>query len=410
MGKSETWEIAQGVSWLACFTAWLGLGLAQPAWGQAGLETAVARWRQKYDVAGLAAAGIRGTNLAFTLHQGWADLDRKLPVTDETLFRVASISKVFTSVAAMQLWERGLLDLDQPVGHWLGFAVSHPVGAARPITVRQILAHNSGLRDGADYDRFLACTYTNPAVSLAEVLSPRGRFYGPSLFTTNPPGTQYEYSNLGFVVLGTVVEKITGERFEARCQAGILDPLGLKATFNTDRLGPEDWNRLAVLYRWEQGRWQPQAENWRGQRPPSRIQAGYRPGDNAIYSGPQGGLRATARDLARFLIWFRDPASHPGILKPETARLMRAEAGPGADPTNDQRGLGLHRTRNLVPGQTWIGHNGEAYGLLSGMYFQEEGPYGMVFIMNGCRPGRDEQGFYPVEKELAGLLLEHLRK
>jgi hypothetical protein len=70
----------------------------------------------------------------------------------------------------------------------------------------------------------------------------------------------------------------------------------------------------------------------------------------------------------------------------------------------------LHRTRNLVPGQTWIGHNGEAYGLLSGMYFQEEGPYGMVFIMNGCRPGRDEQGFYQVEKELAGLLLEHLRK
>jgi len=181
------------------------------------------------EIPGLAIGIVHDQDVLWSKGFGFADVERKTPVTSATLFRIASISKTFTATAIMQLRDAGKLKLDEPVVTylpWLTFKNTHPDGPA--ITVRHLLTHTSGL------PRELAEPLWNDPKPLRREDALRLLGEAESTFAAE---TQFKYSNLGFALLGEVVEAVSGEPYAAYVDAHILKPLGMTATLVTPRAG-----------------------------------------------------------------------------------------------------------------------------------------------------------------------------
>ncbi|MFT7518581.1 MAG: CubicO group peptidase (beta-lactamase class C family), partial [Kiritimatiellia bacterium] len=239
--------------------------------------------RERVQTPGLAVAVVHAQELVYSGGVGVANVETQLDVeADTTVFLIASISKTVTSVAAMQLVEDGALFLDDDVDVVLPFELSGD--AVGPITTRNLLAHTSGLRD-AHYNRISDMFYTydgtDPSVSLAEfsqgMLAEDGAWIDRSTFSVHAGGDSYDYSNLGFALLGHVVEVRTGVPFQDHTRARIFEPLGMTRTaWHLSDLGDQD---LAMPYH----------------SPDDPV------GHFSFADYPNGSLRTTVVDLSRFL-------------------------------------------------------------------------------------------------------------
>lgn len=400
------------------------------------------------DLAGLAVVVYAAGRIHYEGYFGHRliDLDsaaRALPVTPETKFRVASISKIVTALAIMQLVERGLLDLDADVSDALGWQLRNPHWPQTPLTTRMLLTHTSSLRDGEQYAFPLA-------TALAEVFRPDSSFYengahfaGSVPLTDHAPGQFFSYCNLGFGVIGALIERLTGERFDLHVDRHVLAPLGIDASFNVRTLSDDGIRNLAVLYRrqrdgaWDaEAPWCAQADDLRGVRPaaPAGLET-YLPGTNGVFFSPQGGLRISALDLVEVMKVFSQGGQGTGgrILQPATVQQMLTEhwrfdpiLGNG-DPYGGLMrawGLGLHHLSNapadaVAPGDRIVagvsprlwGHTGDAYGLLSALLFDPLHDAGFVYIINGV--GRDPEtykgeysAFYRWEEQIQSAILD----
>lgn len=174
------------------------------------------------------AIGVGGRPI-FSRAYGWADLDAGTPMRTDHLFRIASHSKTFTATLVLQLVEQDRLDLDDPVGQYVT-PLTEPLAGVR---VRELLEHTGGvIRDGRDAGHW---TFGRPFPDVDELLA----------MTTEGglktmPGEQFAYSNLGYSLLGLVIEAVTGESFAAAARRSIIEPLGLTDTdpdYPTDRAG-----------------------------------------------------------------------------------------------------------------------------------------------------------------------------
>jgi len=350
-------------------------------------------------------------------HFGIADLSNNRAVNENTLFRVASISKVITAVAAVQLVEQNLIQLDADISDHLGFSVRNPHYPEIPITTRMLLSHTSSLQDGPTYPSFLDATLQEqPAPDLRDLLLPNNRFFHHEQFHTAQPGTYFQYSNLNFVIIGTLIERITGERFDHYCQQHIFQPLQIKASFNVQEL-PTPSN-LAVLYRKIDSNWIPQADHNPVTATPTSDLTNYRLGTNAARLGPQGGLRISAIDLATIFRALLAPSkNHPPLLNPSNTKelLSNQWTYQGTNGNTHEGlflswGLGVHRITStpgkdqVLPGShAMIGHPGEAYGLVSDAYYDPKRKVGFIFITNGSGSGYQTSltsAFYTVEQEV----------
>lgn len=369
----------------------------------------------QHDLVGGALVVFCDTGTLHSHYFGQAILEENRLVGEHTLFRVASVSKLVTAVAIMQQVERNQLQLDSDISTVLGFPVRNPNFPAQPITPRMLLSHTSSFLDGPSYDSFLTATYQEfPVPSIREILLQTGRFYDDQLFQSVLPGSYFHYSNLNYVLLGTILEKITGERFDRYCQRHVFEPLKSRASFNVQELvEPEN---LAVLYRKNGQEWLPQVDYQIGLLKKDSTLISYVPGTNAGRLGPQGGMRISASDLAKFLQCLF--ASRPGgtsLLLPATVDQMVSEQwrftggnGNTQDGLFQSWGLGVHRINapdgkdQVLPGSSrMIGHAGEAYGLVSDAYYDPERRVGLVFITNGAGAGYatgKNAAFYSVEE------------
>ena len=177
---------------------------------------------------------------------GLADVERKVATARDTRFRIASMTKSFVCLAALQLRDAGKLDLDDPVQkHVPEFArVQLPTSDAPPITVEHLMTMTTGLPEDNPWgDRQMAIS--------GEALE---QFVGGGLSFSNPPGQTFEYSNLGYVLLGKVIAKVAGVRFQDYITEHILRPLGMRDTvWEYDQVPA---GKFALGYRWEHGGWQ----------------------------------------------------------------------------------------------------------------------------------------------------------
>jgi CubicO group peptidase (beta-lactamase class C family) len=335
------------------------------------------------------------------------------PVDSHTLFRIASISKMMTTLGLMRLVEAGKLDLDADVSAYLGFSLRNPHFADRPVTLRTLLSHRSSLRDDAGYS-------WPSGTALKEVLVPGAPLYGKgAMWAANAgPGDYFTYCNLGWGVIGTVMEAVTGERFDRLMKRLLIDPLGLSAGYNPAELASADLANVATLYRkrtadteiWDtNGPWIAQVDDYsaKAPQPPSGIER-YTVGANATPFSPTGGLRISAHDMGvvmRMLInggLHDNPGGEPRrILAQATLDRMFARQwtydgkggnGDSLDGLFNCWGLGNEQfpddpatNTRLVEGGGFaaVGHLGDAYGLMSVFVVDLKNRNGMVALVGG---------------------------
>jgi CubicO group peptidase (beta-lactamase class C family) len=183
-------------------------------------------------IPGLAACIVKKDSIVWQGYYGYADISMSRPVTDSTIFYLASISKTITATALMQLYEQGKFQLDDSINAYLPFQVRNPMFLGTPITFQMLLTHTSSIQDNwnampwqfGDYPMSLG-TY------LQKYLTPGGEYYYPSLnFYTYAPGTTWNYSNIGAALAGYLVEVISGVPFDKYCRDSIFTPLGMSHT------------------------------------------------------------------------------------------------------------------------------------------------------------------------------------
>ena len=361
------------------------------------------------ELASLSVLAIRDGRLAFEGAWGrrriGATSDQDLPATPGTLYRIASISKMMTTLGLMRLLEDGKVALDADVSAYLGFSLRNPHFPGRAITLRHLLTHRSSLRDEAGY--------SFPAgVALRDFLVPGGPLHGAGAMWSSKagPGDYFTYCNLGWGLIGTLMERITGERFDRLMGRLLLQPLGLEGGYNPSELPAQALGNLATLYRkrtvdtevWNAaGPWIAQADGYGARAPaaPPGLEK-YVIGDNATPFSPTGGLRISARGLGTIMLMLMNGGVHEGkrILKAETLERMFARQwtadgkGGNGDTLNgffNAWGLGNAQfpdqpgMRLVEGGFDAVGHLGDAYGLRSVFALDRKGRNGMIVLVGG---------------------------
>jgi CubicO group peptidase (beta-lactamase class C family) len=371
----------------------------------------------KYKLMGMSVVGICKGKVSFSYYRGLADFGRNIPIDSNTKYRIASVSKSITAIALMQLWQQGYFDLDDDVNTHLGFSLRNPNFPSVPITYRMLLSHTASLNDGSTYDSFLNATYTqNPPPTLSQLLTPAGSSYHSSMFLNRQPGTYFTYSNVAYGVIGTLIERISGKRFDVYCKEHIFQPLGLEASFNIQDFS--NINQIAAIYRRSGGAWVATADNYAGVMPAPRDLSSYTIGSNGLIFGPQGGLRISAKDLGilGMMMLNKGVYNNQRILNAQTIDLMMTPQwtfsgnnGNTYDCLFNEWGLGMHITTNrtrcdiVFSGKKMTGHPGEAYGLISDWYFHLPSGEIVVFVTNGSEntyTTSTKSAFYAVEQEV----------
>lgn len=203
----------------------------------------------KNNYPGLAIGIVVDGELVHNANFGYTDIDKKIPVTSSSMFRIASMSKSFTSLAILHLRDLGKLNLDDPVGKYIPEMANQIslTSDAPQITIRHCLSHNTGLPEDNPWgDRQLQD-------SDKELLA----LLDSGLAFSNIPGVAYEYSNLGFALLGRIITKVSGMPYQQYIKKNILMPLNMS---DTDwEYSHIDRSRLALGYRWLDGKYRDEA-------------------------------------------------------------------------------------------------------------------------------------------------------
>ena len=310
----------------------------------ARLAAVIAEVLHRHPAGGLAVGVVRRGGLEFFEGFGVADTARGTPITRDTVFRIGSISKTFTAIAVMQLRDRGLLHLDDPVGqHLRSYRLAAARRSSRPTTIRHLLTHTGGigeLRSLADLFRptiGLALPRDRTAPSLAD-------YYRGELRVEVEPGTKWAYANHGFATLGQLVEDVSGEPFASYMREHIFGPLGMGRTDFTRTAPIQD--HLAIGYA-------------------LRKQGLKAVKDRDIAIQPAGSIFSTTADMARYAgaLLGGDGGQEP-FLRPE---ILAEMFSPQYRPDPRLPGIGLSFLRGDVGGHHTVGHDGGWPGFISTM-------------------------------------------
>ena len=328
------------------------------------------------------------------LAEGEADRRTHRLVTANDPVRIASISKLVTALGVMRLVDAGKLNLDRDVSDYLGFRLRNPAFPGKPITLRLLLSHQSSLLDGED--RYI--------IPLGETLE--HRLAEPALWDpAHAPGSGwFHYTNLNFPVVASVMERVTGERFDRLMQRLVLKPLKLEACFNWSGCAPAMAAHAAVLYR---ASGEVAKDDLQGLIPACPVVtgpggacdlSGYKPGDNGALFSPQGGLRISMRGLAKIGQLLarggKGFVSHKAFAE-MTEPEWRFDGGNGLGEDGTASGffcgygLAVHTIGAGGPGchddlfgdgRVRLGHSGDAYGLKAGLWVDPATGRGLAFF------------------------------
>src|SRR5215212_3257616 len=213
------------------------VSLTEPSMGRLGqgavgvdelaMEARVGEILNRHPAVGLAVGVICNGRLEFFSGHGLADIAANAPITQDTVFRIGSITKTFTAIAVLQLWEQGLVDLDAPANDYLRAYRLIPARAEhRPATVRQLLTHIAGLPQLVYPSRAFK-PILGETVKFGERLPTLAEFYRGGLRLVAEPGTRHTYSNQGFATLGQIVEDVSGKSLDRYFREHIFEPLGM---------------------------------------------------------------------------------------------------------------------------------------------------------------------------------------
>lgn len=386
--------------------------------GQSGLETKLRNIKSKYNLVGMSVAIVKDTSVIFAKGFGKRDVARNLPMEAKSQYRIASISKMVSATALMKLYDEGKFKLNDDISDYLGYTFRNPKYPDQIITFAKLMSHTSSIRDGSKYSSFLSAGYTsdNPP-SIQKLFLPGGSYYASDIWSAQSPESDYfQYANANYGVVASLVEIISGKRFDQYCREELFIPLDMKSDFNVAQL--DSINNLAALYRKSGSNWSAQVDEYKGIKPTERTLSNYTLGDNGFIFGPQGGLRASVLDMANFMICHLQNGQfrNQQIFSDSTMTRMhetiwKYHNGNGNNYYGifNAYGLGNHRTTDLLPGEELIGHPGEAYGLISDLYYSEDKKFGIIFLTNGGQWGYGNySGWYNVEEDVFNVCYDEM--
>lgn len=245
---------------------------------------------RKNDVAGLSIALVDDQQVVWAQGFGYADEQREIPATPDTVYRIGSLTKLFTVSAAMQLAEQGRLNIDQPLKNYLPeFSILSRFNGAGPITLRHLMTHHAGLP--SNLQKGMWSRKPEPFENVVNALKDEYAAY--------PPGYIFSYSNVGMTLLGHVVERVSGRDYDSYIRESLFQPMNMTRTgFSSS------------------------------QKTDGLVSKGYHKGkemeDPLVRDVPAGGMQSTVLDLSRFMqmMFSRGRSNGHQILKPGTLEEM----------------------------------------------------------------------------------------
>jgi CubicO group peptidase (beta-lactamase class C family) len=315
-------------------------------------------------IPGLAAAKIEKGTISWTRYYGLQDIERNIAVSDTTVFHLASISKTVTAAAIMQLHTRGYFKLDDEVNPFLPFRVVNPLYPNVPITFRQLLRHRSSLADNLEYLLpFWKNQYDGEDIPLDVFLSgylgTDGKNYDAGKnFIAQEPGSEFEYSNMGFALLGYLVERIARMPFDLYCTTHLFDPLGMKHTHWFPKDLPE--RSLAIPYVYSDS-----------------LEILVRQPQSEFPDYPAGQLRSTLKDLAAFLACWSNDGNFAG------KQILQAKAVQTLTPNDISLGFHTWFIYLLNTETVMYSHAGHDPGASTYVLYDPFSKKGLVVLTNG---------------------------
>lgn len=337
-------------------------GFAQNGQAEADIKTIV----KELNAVGLSVAVVKKNKIVYSQAFGLANIENNTPLSTTNLFRIASISKSFSATSIMQLVEAGKVSLDADFSDLVGFKVRNPNFPETPITLRMVMSHTSGINDSQGYFNF-------------DVIKPEKNKDWAKCYNNYEPGKGYEYCNLNYNMVGAVIERLSGERFDLYVKHHVLEPLNLYGGYCVDSL---DTTRFATLYEYDSsaGKFTPSPMAY---APRHEELKNYVFGQSTPAFSPTGGMKISAIDLAKYMMMHMNRGKYNGvrIISKKSAETMQKKIS-----EEEGYGLAIMNLDDLIPGLTMTGHTGSAYGLYSAMFFNRKKKFGMVMITNGCNP------------------------
>jgi serine beta-lactamase-like protein LACTB, mitochondrial len=324
---------------------------APPASTELKIERAVTAFMSKVNAPGVSVAVSHGPTLRWANGYGLADVEQFVPAKADTVYRLASVSKPITAVAAMQLIERGRLSLDDTVGKWLPDAPS----VWRPITIEQLLTHQSGIRHYTAAEEASGNADVKHYASLRDALA---IFSGDPLL--HQPGAKMTYSTYAYTLLGVVIEAAAGQDYVIYVTKNIFEPAAMRHS-RVDDVHALVPNRSPGYARTDAG---------------ALRRASFM---DSSYKIPGGGWLSTAGDLVRFGLAVQDGT----LIKPSTFKEMTVARHVNGQNTGYGLGWivdGWGPGTPPIPGLVW--HGGVQQGVTTNLYMFPDRHIAIAILAN----------------------------
>ena len=361
--------------WLAALTAALCamMGAAGACAEALTLDEQVDKAFSGVRTVGGAFVVAQGGEIVYERYYGTKHVAQGTPVTQDTYFRCASVTKLVTGIGLLRMMDQGLLAPDEDISTYLGYTVRNMNYRNTPITLRMLMSHTSSINEGASFN------YKSSL--LRDMLDVERK--ASANFRDVKPGSEYMYSNFGAGVTGSIIESVTGKDVCAAMRDVLFDPLGIDAAYNVTQLqSPDD---IAATYKADGSLYA--APSYLLRQP---YEAACLPDEH--YRMTAGGLWIRPRDLARLGIALCGDGSVDGVqvLSEEAIAMTRtpqSEETTGITSDSPYSFFCIHLD-NLIDGYTVYGHQGTDEGIVCNLYVEPENELVICVMTNGCRSKR----------------------
>ncbi len=327
-----------------------------------GFNTYLEEEMEDQDIPALSVLIFEGETIKYEKYLGQSDIEKNKALTENDIFLMASVSKMVTGTAILQLYEEGKFSLDDDINNYLPFDVSVPKQTI-PVTFRMLLTHTSAIEDGEAAGLFYSYGEDSPLaldVYMEKYLSTDGEYYDESdNFYNYAPGTKFNYSNMASALIGVLVEQISNKDFNEYCKENIFQPLNMDNTYWSLNEALNSSKTLVKPYDYIRGEFDP-IEHY------------------TFPDYPNGALRSTARDMMKFLsaIAHEGFSNNHQLLDANTVSEMLTPQIPDIDPT-----MGLHIFLVDDYPDFW-GHNGGEQGVATEVGVNISNKVGAIVLCN----------------------------
>ena len=367
-----------------------GTALAGPDDLDAQVDAAFARSK----AVGGALVVAMGQDIVYERYYGVQQKTTGVPVTENTYFRSASVTKLVTGIGLLQLMEQGVLEPDADISAYLGYTVRNPRYPDDPITLRQLMSHTAGLNEDSSYSRRSSL--------LREMIESTQK--ARANFKDVQPGTAYEYSNFGAGITGSVMEAVTGQDVSSYMREAVFAPLGIDAAYTVTQLEHPEY--IAASYK---------KDGSLNVAPSYLLRQPYpaQPSPDTHYRMTVGSLFIRPRDLARLGIALCGDGTVGGVrvLSEASVAMTRQEQSLQTTGITAKSPYSFFviRQDSLLAGRRVYGHQGTSEGIVCNLYVEPQSGLTMAVMSNGCNAVRD-RGIMSLTRRLAGIVEEAFLK